>query len=218
MSKYSATDLQELQMLRIYNELNKEKLQAMSQEEITAEKLKRENSITEKLLKNKDKTELKKIYDGWHQKKEDESIKYYESKKRVFLKKKLKKEKTIRYKSAYFPLVNRKYNSENVEVIHKYLRKFIMDSAIRGKFFEVPYVYLYKVLKEQKFRCAISGVKIVVGENASIDRIDSTKGYIVGNIQWLDKKVNIMKYTMTNKELIEWANKIYEHNLDPQLN
>jgi len=30
-------------------------------------------------------------------------------------------------------------------------------------------------------------------KSVSIDRIDNKKGYIIGNVQWIHKKINIMK-------------------------
>ena len=51
-------------------------------------------------------------------------------------------------------------------------------------------------------RCALSGAEIVIGINASIDRIDSQLGYIRGNIQWVDWKINKMKSNMKQDEFI----------------
>lgn len=42
-------------------------------------------------------------------------------------------------------------------------------------------------------------------QTASIDRIDNSKGYIVGNVQWVHKQVNFMKGTMKQKEFIKFC-------------
>lgn len=55
-------------------------------------------------------------------------------------------------------------------------------------------------LKQQK-KCALSGLELYLNPHhinrhnvtASLDRIDSNKGYIEGNIQWIHKDVNLMK-------------------------
>jgi hypothetical protein len=39
--------------------------------------------------------------------------------------------------------------------------------------------------------------------NASIDRIDSSKPYTLENIQWVDKKINIMKSSYKSEEFIK---------------
>jgi len=45
---------------------------------------------------------------------------------------------------------------------------------------------------------------------ASLDRIDNNKGYIEGNVQWVIKKINYMKNTLSEKNFINLCNKISE--------
>jgi hypothetical protein len=42
-------------------------------------------------------------------------------------------------------------------------------------------------------------------QTASLDRIDSTKGYIKGNIQWVHKDVNKMKWNWNQSNFINWC-------------
>lgn len=46
----------------------------------------------------------------------------------------------------------------------------------------------------------------------SLDRIDSTKGYIEGNVQWVHKSVNIMKSTLTQEQFINFCKLVAENN------
>lgn len=46
---------------------------------------------------------------------------------------------------------------------------------------------------------------------ASLDRIDSTKGYVEENVQWVHKDVNFMKSNLTEQRFKELISKIY-HN------
>jgi len=46
----------------------------------------------------------------------------------------------------------------------------------------------------QEGKCNLSGLSIsVYDKTASLDRIDSSKGYVKENIQWLHKDINMMK-------------------------
>lgn len=65
---------------------------------------------------------------------------------------------------------------------------------------------------EQNKKCALSGLelKFSVSEykkmndrTASLDRIDSSKGYTIDNIQWIDKRINVMKMDMDENEFIQ---------------
>jgi hypothetical protein len=48
----------------------------------------------------------------------------------------------------------------------------------------------------------------VVWENYSIDRIDSSKGYVKGNVEIISRKANSMKNMATKDELITFAKNI----------
>lgn len=45
-------------------------------------------------------------------------------------------------------------------------------------------------------------------DRASLDRIDSTKGYIEGNVRWVSSLFNKMKYILTDQELKEYCKRI----------
>ena len=46
---------------------------------------------------------------------------------------------------------------------------------------------------------------------ASLDRIDSNKGYIKGNVQWVHKDVNTMKMDHTQEEFIKICTMVANH-------
>ena len=45
-------------------------------------------------------------------------------------------------------------------------------------------------------------------QTASLDRIDSTKGYVPGNIQWVHKDINRIKNKFSMDELLSYVKKI----------
>lgn len=71
---------------------------------------------------------------------------------------------------------------------------------------------LARLFEEQGEKCALTGIPLVLWTkkgNASIDRIDSKKGYIKGNVQWVDKRVNMMKNAIPEAEFVELCRLIY---------
>ena len=89
--------------------------------------------------------------------------------------------------------------------------------------------YCEKLWEKQNGKCALSGIDLLLPKrihytkedgkksisyhgDASIDRIDSYKGYLEGNVQWIHKKINTMKMNMTDEEFINWCKLISNHN------
>ena len=78
--------------------------------------------------------------------------------------------------------------------------------------------YLHELYNQNK-KCALSGIDIsidinkpAIKQNISIDRIDSNKGYIIGNIQLVDKRINLIKQELSQEEFIELFCKVAEQN------
>ena len=81
----------------------------------------------------------------------------------------------------------------------------------RNYAFEVSIKYLQNLFQEQKQICAITGDYIPNIKEASLDRIDSSKGYIEGNVQWVTYQANVSKHTMTMEQLYEFCRKVLNH-------
>lgn len=83
--------------------------------------------------------------------------------------------------------------------------------------FEVSIEHAWKVFQAQSGCCALSGVSLKLtpraATTASLDRIDSTKGYVEGNIQWVHKTLNRMKWDLTEAEFQDWCQKVVAYNL-----
>ena len=92
----------------------------------------------------------------------------------------------------------------------------------RGIDFNVTIEYLWEVYLNQNKKCPYTGKHLILtpktGDNrtpinASLDRIDSNLGYIVGNVQWVLKEINVMKHTTSHDEFIKLCNLIVEHQV-----
>jgi len=96
------------------------------------------------------------------------------------------------------------------------VNRFQKGAKQRGIEFTVTAKYLYELFISQNECCSLSGIKLILPTNskgankgtASLDRVDSSKGYIEGNLQWVFKPLNIMKNTLTQDEFIELCRKI----------
>lgn len=76
--------------------------------------------------------------------------------------------------------------------------------------------YLNSILIAQDYTCALSGKKLIASSdtklnNISVDRIDSNKGYIVGNIQIVDRVFNVLKWNHKEIDLIEMCESVAKH-------
>lgn len=81
----------------------------------------------------------------------------------------------------------------------------------RGILFEVSIEFLWNLFKSQGQICAITGDYIESIENASLDRIDSSKDYIEDNVQWVTYQANVSKHIMTMPQLYEFCKKVLNH-------
>ena len=88
--------------------------------------------------------------------------------------------------------------------------------------FEISIEQAWNLFEYQKGKCALTGLSInLIGNKrvtASLDRIDSSKGYIISNIQWVLAAVNIMKNTYPLDVFVNICRKVSEMNTDiPEL-
>lgn len=103
----------------------------------------------------------------------------------------------------------------------------IKRGALQRKIkFDITIQYLWSMYIEQNKLCKLSGIPIFFYKNpsknwnpqtASVDRIDSDKGYVVGNIQLVHKRFNIMKHNCSQEEFIQLCNlvaKTHNRNVD----
>lgn len=80
-----------------------------------------------------------------------------------------------------------------------YFNKIKQAAEKRSMRFDITPSYLQKLLDQQEGKCALSGLPLIFGrvhmdpQTGPVDRINSKKGYIRGNIQWVHCDVNLMK-------------------------
>ena len=93
--------------------------------------------------------------------------------------------------------------------------KLVWGAEKRGYVVEISKEYLWDLLQNQGSRCYFTGLPINIptatGEKtASVDRLDSDKGYIAGNVVWVHKDINLMKNTLSVKKFTELCKLVTE--------
>jgi hypothetical protein len=82
--------------------------------------------------------------------------------------------------------------------------------------------YLDELYEKQNGKCALTGLSIEASITntknrgrvwtASVDRIDSSKDYVEGNVQWLHKDINRMKWDLDTDKFIELCKLVANKN------
>ena len=95
------------------------------------------------------------------------------------------------------------------------------NAKSRGFDFDIDGHYLDDLWKHQNKKCAITGLELIMdaksknrhpwGNHASVDRIDSKKGYIKGNIQWVHPIINMMKNHFPQDTFVQFCQYVTEH-------
>lgn len=98
----------------------------------------------------------------------------------------------------------------------------------RGLEFNISPEQLWDIFVKQNGLCALSGIPLVLTRDlkdqnvnwdiitASVDRIDSSIGYIPSNIWWVHKEVNRLKNNYSVQELLYWSKHIVEWYGNPE--
>jgi hypothetical protein len=93
--------------------------------------------------------------------------------------------------------------------------------------FTITLAYAWDLFLKQDRKCALTGCPLVMKavrfrkggyrlkRTASLDRINSTKGYVEGNVQWVHKDVNLMKQAQPESKFKQMclAVVLYDPNL-----
>lgn len=92
------------------------------------------------------------------------------------------------------------------QIPQQYMVKTKLSAIRRGLEFSLAIEDMADLLEKQEFKCALSGLEIGFTHKnwtASIDRIDSSGGYVLENVQWVHKEVNHMKMELPQTRFVE---------------
>lgn len=125
----------------------------------------------------------------------------------------------IRGRSSRCFECRRSKNKSYGEILYTYWHSLQRGAKKRNIKFEIDIQYCWDLFLKQERKCKLSGVELEFGKQslykASLDRINPNMGYIIGNVQWINRTINMCKGNLQNNDLIkicirtsEWQNKI----------
>lgn len=127
-----------------------------------------------------------------------------------------------KYRCQCYKTVNGAYNYEGYKDISSaYYRTCKAGAKKRNLCFDISKKDIWEQWKLQEGKCALSGLKLKIERNykklyktmtASLDRIDSSKGYTKNNIQWIHKDINKMKSNFDEKYFVKICKLISKNN------
>lgn len=145
-------------------------------------------------------------------------------------------EQVIFSKNKLYPKITPKYNIScgcekrkhhllNIKTYNgipfKYLNSIKQGAHERNLEYDLTDEYLSNLYYAQNKRCALTGKPIwffcdinnpTRKTNASLDRINNNKGYIKGNVQWVDTKINMFKLSWGMDEFKKMCKEVTEFN------
>lgn len=114
-------------------------------------------------------------------------------------------------------LSNLKKDRQFHHTIPNYIWTNIRNGAKkRGFVFDITIDYIWKIFIKQRKKCALTGCNLIFSRKrnkttASIDRIDSKKGYIKDNVQIIHKDINKLKMDFSEEKLFDMCSKIVKN-------
>lgn len=83
-----------------------------------------------------------------------------------------------------------------------HIKEMLYGASARGTTFDLDELFIESLLIKQNNCCALSGIKFSDEIKPSIDRVDSSLGYLRVNIQLVISEINYMKRNLSNELFI----------------
>lgn len=107
------------------------------------------------------------------------------------------------------------------DISGQYFSSFKCKAIKKNIPFHLTIEELWELFEKQGGRCRLTNIDLkfeqsrkLCGSNqtASLDRIDSSKGYTIDNVQWIHKTVNLMKNVLSQADFINWCKLVANSN------
>ena len=120
--------------------------------------------------------------------------------------------------TRYYENQKARRSEENV-FISQNLYNLTTRASKKGLEVTVTQEFLLELLKASEYKCCVTGLTMNLETHhrkkanpfkASLDRIDSSRGYTEDNVQWVCWSVNQMKSDKTKEEFEFWIKTLYK--------
>jgi hypothetical protein len=109
------------------------------------------------------------------------------------------------------------------DISGQYISEIKCRAKRNNQEFKVTIEQLWEIFLKQEKKCALSGKLLTFAglrarrknrelQTASLDRIDSSKGYTIDNVQWIHKDINKMKQEFNQEYFIKLCQEISNYN------
>lgn len=132
---------------------------------------------------------------------------------------KKKESEALAYQKKRLEISERRREDRNSSLSHR-VAAILQNSKGAARRKQIPHnigkEFMEILYLEQGGECALSGESLELSGDRylsnlmSLDRIDSSLGYVEGNVQWVCVKYNLMKAHATQEEFIEMCKKVVE--------
>lgn len=122
----------------------------------------------------------------------------------------------------------RKKNGDTHDIKNSTFCGVKRGARVRNLEYSITLEQAWELYLKQDKKCALTGLPITIicsykaeeKSTASLDRINSSEGYVEGNIQWVHKDVNLIKRDMDQKEFVKMCIDItnYQDNKKEMIN
>lgn len=133
--------------------------------------------------------------------------------------------KTSKCKKCYIKSVSA---TKDCSISKSFWTRIVNGAIWRNLEISIDREWAYQLFLSQNKKCRLSDLDLTFPKNtkemedgdgtASLDRIDSNKGYIPGNVQWVHKFVNKLKTDFPQETFLFLCKKISNHKYEPPPN
>jgi len=97
-----------------------------------------------------------------------------------------------------------------------YWNNIVHGATVRNLKFDITIEYINELYIKQDKKCILTGLDLYLcsdkRKTASLDRIDSLKGYVKGNVQWVHKHINYMKQDLKEEYFIKMCELVFKES------